>query len=347
MKTRLTQLLHIEHPLIQAPMAGVSTPAMAAAVSNAGALGSVPLGALDATAAREALEATRALTRRPIAANVFVHPTPRTGIGLQADFLTELRAAFEETGASPPETLREIYRSFNDDDEMLHLLLDARPEVVSLHFGVATPERMSELLGAGIKVLATATSVAEAQVLAESGVQGIILQSWDAGGHSGAFLGGPDPRTEGQRGLLELLRATLAVVNTPVVAAGGLMDGHSIRKAMEVGADGAQLGTAFVGCPESLAGDAYRAALAAGSATRLTASISGRPARGLDNALMNWARSVQARPPDYPLTYDGVKQLIAARKDPSFSVMWAGSGASQVRCLPASELVKLIAQELG
>lgn len=347
MKTRLTELLDIEHPLIQAPMAGVSTPAMAAAVSNAGALGSVPLGALDASAARQALEATRALTERPIAANVFVHPAPLTNISLQTEFLSELRPAFDGTGVSPPEVLREIYRSFNDDDDMLHMLLDVRPEVVSLHFGLALPERMSELLGAGIKVLATATSIAEAKVLEESGVHGLIMQSWDAGGHSGAFLSGPDQQTAGLAGLAARVRAIAAVVSVPVVAAGGLMSGKDVQAMLTAGASGAQLGTAFVACPESLAGEAYRTALTTAEGTTLTTNISGRPARGLDNELMRWAVSVQSEAPDYPLTYDAVKQLVAAQAKPAFSVMWAGEGAAAARELPAGELVALLAAELG
>jgi nitronate monooxygenase len=346
MKTRLTELLGIELPLIQAPMAGVSTPEMAAAVSNAGGLGSVALGAVAADAARAALEATRARTQRPIAANVFVHPTPRTDVASQTGFMADLAVAFKGTGVPAPARLEEIYRSFNDDDEMLEVLLACRPEVVSLHFGPAAPDRMKALLDAGIKVLATATSVAEAQVLESSGVHGLVMQGIDAGGHSGAFLGEPDTATRGRSGLTALVRATVERVTVPVVAAGGLMNGEDVRQVIEAGAAGAQLGTAFIRAPESLASNAYRAALVAGVETSITAAISGRPARGLVNALMAWAGNVQSTVADYPLTYDGVKQLIAAKNDPDFSVMWAGTGAQAARDLPAGELIRTISKEL-
>ncbi len=345
MKTAFTALLNLKIPLIQAPMAGVSTPGMAAAVSNAGALGSVPLGALSAEGARTALAATRALTDRPFAANVFVHPTPGRDADRESVFLRALTPLFEGTGVSPPEKLEEIYRSFNDDDGMLDVLFAAQPAVVSLHFGAASGDRMRALRSAGIRVLGTATSVEEAELLADNGVDGLVMQGYGAGGHSGAFLAPPDPATGGRQGLLKLIRDTVAAVTLPVIAAGGLMDGADVREMLDAGASGAQLGTAFIGCPESLASDAYRRALPGGS-TELSSRISGRPARGLNNELMRWASAVAAEPPDYPLTYDGVKQLIAARNDSGFSVMWAGEGAARTRALPAAELVRRIQSEL-
>ncbi len=346
MKTPLTDLLGIEHPLIQAPMAGVSTPAMAAAVSNAGALGSVALGALNAAAARTALAETRALTDRPFAANVFVHATPVADPDRERRFLAEIRPAFEAAGGAVPNRLREIYRSFNDDDDLFELLLEVRPAVVSLHFGPADSSRMSALKQAGIPVLATATTVAEAQMLEERGVDALVIQGSGAGGHSGAFLGAPDPQTAGLQGLTDCIRAVSARVSVPVIAAGGIMDGGDVRAVLAAGAAGAQLGTAFVACLESLASPSYRQALTGTAGTSLTANLSGRPARGLDNELMDWARSISSEPPDYPLTYDAIKQLVAARATPEFAVMWAGEGASRARSMPAYALVRQIVREM-
>ena len=256
-----------------------------------------------------------------------------------------LAPMFESAGASPPTGLNEIYRSFNDDDLMLAVLLEAKPAVVSLHFGAASAERMMALAAAGIQVLATATSVPEAQMLAESGVDVLVMQGYGAGGHSGAFLGPPDPDTGGRSGLVNLIRATVAEVGLPVVAAGGLMDGADVHAVLEAGAAGAQSGTAFISCPESLAGESYRRALNR-EGTGLTDVISGRAARGLTNSLMAWAETVSVSVPDYPLTYDAVKQLVTAMADPDFSVMWAGDGAARARALPAAEVVRQLARLL-
>lgn len=346
MKTPLTQLLGIDLPIIQAPMAGVSTPAMAAAVSRAGGLGSVALGALNASAARQALREARALTEAPIAGNVFVHPTPARNKAREADFLAELQADFDAAGIQPPLELKEIYSSFNDDDAMLAMLAEERPTVVSLHFGAATATRMSALKEAGIIVLATATSAEEAVLLERSGVDVLVMQGFGAGGHSGAFLAPPDSSTAGLAGLRGLVESVVDRVRVPVVAAGGLMTGQDVRAMLDAGASGAQLGTAFLCCPESLAGDEYRRQLSTRPETQMTACISGRPARGLANELMSRMTAVLTPPPDYPLTYDGVKQLIAAKARPEFSVMWAGEGAGRTRRLSAADLVTIIAQEL-
>ena len=346
MNTALTELLSLEHPIIQAPMAGVSTPAMAAAVSNAGGLGSVALGALNVEAAGAALHETMSLTDGPIAANLFVHPTPVVDSSRESAFLAEIAPAFAADDASAPLELTEIYRSFNDDDEMLAMLLEVRPVAVSLHFGLASEARMAALREAGIRVLASATSVEEAMLLEASGVDCLVVQGSGAGGHSGAFLDGPDPATADLGGLAERVRETVAAVSVPVVAAGGIMSGADIQTMLAAGAAGAQLGTAYVPCSESLASEAYCRTLLAAGTTALTANISGRPARGLHNELMRWALSLRSAPPDYPLTYDGIKQLVAARNSPEFSVMWAGVGADRARAMPAGELTTLLASEL-
>lgn len=345
--TEFCERLGLAIPLIQAPMAGVSTPEMAAAVSNAGALGSVALGALTPEQAQAAIAATRRLTDRPIAANVFTHPPPHRDPETEARFLRVLAPLFDAAGTPPPAALREIYRSFNDDDAMLDVLLEARPEVVSLHFGPATPGRMDALKSVGCFVIATATSVGEALALEASGVDAVVAQTVDAGGHSGAFLGAPDLRTAGMAGLKALVTRVGDAVSVPVVAAGGLMSGSDMRQVLDTGAAAAQLGTAFVGCVESLAGPIYRERLCSAGETRLTDLISGRPARGLVTPLLEALESLAPTPPAYPVAYDAVKQLVSARADPAFSVMWAGAGAARVRFLTTAGLVATLERELA
>jgi nitronate monooxygenase len=344
MDRTLMDRLRLRVPLVQAPMAGVSTPELAAAVTNAGGLGSVALGALSAAAAEQTLARTRELTGGPIAANVFVHDTPLRSPAVEAAFLSALAPLFESAGARPPDRLEEIYVSFNDNDEMLEVLLRARPEVVSLHFGTGTADRIDALRGAGMLLMATATTLAEARELARSGIDVIVLQHSDAGGHSGAFLG--DPADAGSE-LATLVAAMRTELELPVVAAGGLMDGGDIGAVLAAGAAAAQLGTAFVACPETLASDTYRDRLRGRRATRTTARISGRSARGIENPLMQALDGLDVEVPDYPLTYDAIKQLVAAVNEPAFSVMWAGAGAARARPMPAAELVGRLEDELA
>ncbi|NNG03173.1 MAG: nitronate monooxygenase, partial [Inquilinus sp.] len=176
MKTRLTELLGIEVPIIQAPMAGVSTPALAAAVSNAGGLGSIAVGAGSAEAATRAMRATRAATNRAFAVNLFVHPAPARDPAREAAWLDTLAPLFAEFGAAPPAELAEIYRSFNNDDAMLDALLADRPPVVSFHFGLPDADRVAALKTAGAVLLASATTPEEAVQAAAAGIDAVVAQ---------------------------------------------------------------------------------------------------------------------------------------------------------------------------
>lgn len=246
-------------PLIQAPMAGVSTPALAAAVCEAGAMGSIGVGATDAAGARAMIAAVRAATGRPFNVNLFVHRTPRADPAREAAWLAALAPFFAEFGATPPATLRTIYRSFADDPEMLAMLLEVAPPVVSFHFGLPSPETIAALRGREIVLLATATSLAEARAIETAGIDAVVAQGIEAGGHRGIF----DPAApDDELGTVALTRLLVRETRLPVIAAGGIMDGAGIAAALDLGAVAAQLGTAFVGCPESAADDAYRAALA-------------------------------------------------------------------------------------
>ncbi|MCO8163700.1 nitronate monooxygenase [Pseudomonas sp. 21LCFQ010] len=335
------------HPIIQAPMAGVATPELAAAVSNAGALGSLGIGASTVAQARQMIEQTQALTARPFNVNVFCHaPAVRDAAREQA-WLRHLQPLFDEFAAEPPTALAEIYKSFAADDQLFEMLLDTRPAVVSFHFGLPSAAQLQAFKQAGIYTLASATNLPEALQIQQLGFDGIVAQGIEAGGHRGMF----DPQAVDERlSTSVLVRLLVKHIDLPIIAAGGIMDGQGIRAALDLGAVAAQLGTAFILCPESAANQGYRANLKSPRAavTRLTATLSGRPARGIVNRFIEHAERGGVQPAAYPLAYDAAKQLngAAARAgNHEFAAHWAGQGAPLARELPAHELVELLVQE--
>ncbi len=346
--------LGLRHPLVQAPMAGVSTPGLAAAVCEAGALGSLALGAGTVAQARQAIQQTRALTRGPFNVNVFCHAPAQRDAEREAAWLRHLAPLFESCGAAPPTALKEIYRSFVEDEACFEMLLQERPAVISFHFGLPRAEWVQALREAGICLLATATSLREAALVEQAGVHAIVAQGLEAGGHRGMF----DPQAPDEclptAVLLRLLRRHSRL---PLIAAGGIMDGQGVRAALDLGADAVQLGTAFVLCPESAADAGYRARLKSEAAhrTRLTAVLSGRPARGLVNRLMLHGEAAGSPvPASYPVAYDAAKQLQAAasrQANGELAAMaaahWAGQGAPLAREMPAAQLVRTLVDEAG
>lgn len=346
--TSLLNQLGIRLPIIQAPMAGVSTPAMAAAVTEAGGLGSIAVGATDAAGAQAMIAEVRKRSAGPFNVNLFTHRPAVADRIKEAAWIERLRPEFEAVGAAPPASLREIYRSFVEDDEMLAMLLSERPPVVSFHFGLPDEARIRALKEAGIVLLATATNIAEAKAIAAAGIDVIVAQGWEAGGHRGAF--DPDAPDE-QLGTFALVRLLVSEVDLPVIAAGGIMDGAGIAAALALGASAAQLGTAFVAADESLADQGYRSALSSDAAhhTTMTLAISGRPARGLANRFTRLGSGIPPSDmPDYPIAYDLGKALHAAAKakgEYDYGAQWAGKGAPLARSLPASRIVQILADE--
>ena len=338
-------LFGIAHPIIQAPMAGTSTPVLAAAVSNAGALGSLGLGAMNAQAARTAIAQTRALTPRPFNVNFFCHQPEKPDPQRDTAWIAALRPEFAKFGASPPPSLSEIYKSFITDDAMFELMLELRPNIVSFHFGLPPLQKLRALQQAGIMLLASATSLAEARAVQDAGIDAVVAQGYEAGGHRGIF----DPASHDDRlGMFALVRILVRALDIPVIAAGGIMDGAGVRAVLDIGAAAAQLGTAFIACPESAADAAYRAALQSDAAhhTVMTAVISGRPARCLANRFT----AIDARKvAGYPFAYDAGKALNAAAKgkgETGYGAQWAGQGAPLARALPAAELVAALIREM-
>ena len=345
----LLALLDVELPIIQAPMAGVSSSAMAAAVGNGGALGSIGVGATNAAGARKMIAEIRERLNRPFNVNVFCHQPARSAPAVEAAWIERLRPEFNRLGGAPPAALTEIYKSFVEDDDMLAALLADKPKVVSFHFGAPASDRVQALRNAGILLLGSATSVNEARILAAAGVHAVVAQGYEAGGHRGVF----DPDAADDRlGTMALTRLLVRELDIPVIAAGGIMDGAGVSAALRLGASAAQLGTAFIACPESQADTGYRAALASDAAnhTVMTRAISGRPARCLANRFTAFGAAIPAHEiPAYPIAYDAGKALNAAGKsagEPGFGAQWAGQAAPLARSLPAAELVAALAAEM-
>jgi nitronate monooxygenase len=295
------------------------------------------------------IAAFRERSSRSLNVNVFCHAPAKPDAAREAAWIARLRPELDRLGAAPPPSLTEIYRSFLVDDDMLAALLAEPPEVVSFHFGMPSPERVRALRDAGIVLLGSATCLDEARRLVAAGVQAVIAQGYEAGGHRGVF--DPDARDD-ELGTMALTRILVRELRVPVLSAGGIMDGAGIAAALRLGASGAQLGTAFVTATESQADDAYRAAMASDAAhhTEMTRVISGRPARCLSNRFTAWGAGVDpADVPDYPIAYDLGKALHAAAKranEPGFGAQWAGQGAPLSRTLPAARLVQELVAEL-
>lgn len=346
MTDTLRDLFHIDLPILQAPMAGVSTPALAAAVSHAGGLGALGLGAANDSTARQMVQELQALTDRPINLNFFCHQAAIRDPAKEAAWIERTRPLFAEFGAEPPAGLDEIYPSFIADDRQLAIVLEMRPAVASFHFGLPRPDQISAMKDAGITLIATATSLPEARQIEAAGFDGIIAQGWQAGGHRGIF----DPLGDDQRySTFELIQQLNGATSLPVIAAGGIMNGADIRQALSLGAVAAQLGTAFIGCPETSADAAYRARLPMGG-TQMTTAISGRPARCLTNRFTELGQGVQPQDiPAYPCTYDLGKALNAAAKgrgETGYGAQWAGEGAARARPMPAADLMAVLVGEL-
>jgi nitronate monooxygenase len=350
MRPDLLSMLNIRHPIIQAPMANISTPALAAAVSEAGGLGSIAVGAGTAQQAQAAIAAVRALTARPFQVNVFTHAPAQADAAREAAWLAWLRPHFARFGAEPPAALTEIYRSFLDDEAMFELLLAERPAVVSFHFGLPKQAHIDALKAAGIVLFTSATSLEEARQIEAAGIDVIVAQGIEAGGHRGMF----DPcAPDAALTTFDLLRQLSGKVSVPLVAAGGIMDGKDIRSALALGASAVQMGSAFIACPESSAPAHHRALIAGGAAlhTELTPVISGRPARCIVNRLSTEVgASGHPAVPDYPIAYDAAKRLhaaAAAQGSQDYSVNWGGTGFARARAMPAGELVAALVAELA
>jgi nitronate monooxygenase len=345
-RSDLTDLLGIDHPIIQAPMAGSDGPALAAAVSNAGGVGSLGCGEMSVEKLREAFDETRSSTTRPFIINFFAHDTPVYPSDDAATMRKELATYYEELGLGQALTLSASpMRSF--DAATLEAVLELQPEIVSFHFGLPTEEMLNALKSTGSTILCSATTVTEAQQLEAGGVHAIIAQGYDAGGHRGTFS---EPLEAGNVGTFSLVPQVVDAVSVPVIAAGGIADGRGIAAAFALGASGVQMGTAFLLCPESAASPIHREVLqqARDDGTILTRAFTGRPARAIVNRfveeLASQDREVAAFPLQDSLTLPlHIKSVEQGSKD--FAALFSGQAASLSRTLPAGALVDALVAE--
>ena len=342
----LLDLIGIELPIIQAPMAGANGSAMAVAVSEAGALGSLPCAMLDAAKARAEIGSIRQRTTKPINVNFFCHTPAKPNPERDAAWRERLAAYYGEFGLDASAVAPSVNRA-PFDEAMCEIVEDLRPEVVSFHFGLPAPALLSRVKGAGCMVLSSATTVEEARWLEARGCDAIIAQGYEAGGHRGMFM--TDALTT-QAGTLALVPQIVDAVKIPVIAAGGIADGRGIAAAFALGAAGAQIGTAYLFTPESLIGDLHRAALrgAASDQTALTNVFSGRPARGLVNRVMREVGPMSDVAPSFP-TAGGALAPLKAKAEAAgasdFSSLWAGQAVGLGREIGAGELTRQLAEE--
>lgn len=335
----LQELVGIELPVIQAPMAGVQGSALAVAVSNSGGLGSLPGAMLAPAAMREELAAIRSGTDRPYNVNFFCHRPPAPDSGREAAWRAALAPYYREFGIDPDGIASGTGR-LPFGPEAADLLDEFRPAVVSFHFGLPPAELVARARACGARILSSATTVEEARWLEARGVDGIIAQGLDAGGHRGMFLA-DDLST--QVGTFSLVRAIVQAVRRPVIAAGGIADARGVAAAMALGAAGVQVGTAYMLCPEATTSELHRAALGSDAArhTALTNLFTGRPARGIVNRVMRELGPIGTAVPEFPLATSAIAPLRAEaerRGSSDFSPLWAGQNAAGCRPMPAAAL---------
>lgn len=330
---RFADLLGSRLPIIAAPMAGAAGVDLAIAAIEGGAVGSLPCALLTAEEARAQVAAVRARCRGPLNLNFFCHEMPEevddsAWRGLLAP-LYEYRGVDSAAGSGP------LRRPF--DAAMGAMVEEVRPALVSFHFGLPAEDLLERVRQAGARIIGNATTVAEARWLAGRGVDAIIAQGWEAGGHAGHFLGA---LPEEQMGLFALLPQVVDAVGVPVIAAGGIADARGIAAALTLGASAVQLGTAFLHCPESLIGADHRAGLAGEAAERtgFTNLYSGGLARGLPTPLTEALGRVRPEAPPYPLASAALAPL-------GLKPMWAGQAARLGSPEPARQLTERLGRE--
>jgi nitronate monooxygenase len=343
---RLLELLGIELPIIQAPMAGNTTPELVIAVCEAGGLGSLACAQYDLRQARDAMEAVQAGTTRPFNVNFFCHTPPAPDAAALLRWRAALAVYYVELGldpaAVPPAGGRTPFGA-----EFCGLVEEFRPAVVSFHFGLPDQVLLDRVKATGTRIIASATTVAEARFLAARGCDAVIAMGLEAGGHRGNFLGDDMAR---QVGLFALLPQVVDAVRVPVIAAGGIADGRTIAAAFALGAAAVQIGTAYLFADEAKVPAVHRAALkeAGDDATALTNVFTGRPARGIVNRLMREIGPISAVAPAFPLAGGAIAPLRAKTEAAGlgdFVNLWSGQAAALAKAMPAGEMTRVLAQE--
>jgi nitronate monooxygenase len=343
----LQQLLGIDLPIVQAPMAGAQGSALAVAVSNAGGLGSLPCAMLSIDAMRNELRAIKAQTNKPFNVNFFCHTPPTASAERENAWRTSLSPYYKEFGIDADNiSLGPGRAPFSS--EAADALSEFGPVVVSFHFGLPSADLLARVRNLGAKILSSATTIEEAHWLEAHGVDCIIAQGLEAGGHRGIFLS-DDLST--QVGTFALVPQIVREVKVPVIAAGGIADARGVAAAMALGAAGAQIGTAYLLCPEATTSAVHRAALKSEAArhTALTNLFTGRPARGIVNRIMNELGPIGTTAPAFPLATSAIAPLRAKAESQGsgdFSPLWSGQNASGCKEAPAADLTRELAAGL-
>ena len=325
-------------------MAGVQASAMAVAVSNVGGLGSLPGAMLTLDVLKHELAAIRAQTDKPFNVNFFCHTPPTPSAEREARWRDALAPYFAEFGIDPT-TITSGPGRMPFTADVADVIAEFKPPIVSFHFGLPSPELMTRVRSWGAKVISSATTVDEARWLEAHGVDAIIAQGLEAGGHRGIFLSN-DLTT--QVGTFALLPQIVRAVNVPVIAAGGIADAKGVKAALSLGAVAAQVGTAYMLCPEATTSAPHRAALKSEAArhTALTNLFTGRPARGIVNRVMRELGSISAAAPEFPLATAAMAPLRAAAEklgSGDFSPLWSGQNPSGCKEISAADLTRELA----
>jgi nitronate monooxygenase len=339
--TSIRTLLGIDLPVIQAPMAGVQGSALAIAVSNAGGLGSLPCALLPVDEMRAELAAIRQGTTRPFNVNFFCHPDPPADPAREDAWRNRLSPYYAELGVDIRNAPSGPGRA-SFSHEAADALSEFKPPVVSFHFGLPAAELLARVRAWGAKVLSSATTVDEARWLEARGVDAIIAQGLEAGGHRGHFLS--DDLTA-QLGTFALVPQIVKAVKVPVIAAGGIADAAGVAAVMALGAAAVQIGTAYLLCPEATTSSIHRAALSSDNArhTALTNVFTGRPARGIVNRFVREVGPMSDLAPAFPLATGAMlplRQAAEAHGSDDFSPLWSGQNASGCMAIPAAELTR-------
>ena len=344
MTTSLQQFLGIGLPIIQAPMAGVQDSALTIAVSTAGGLGSLPAAMLTPDVLRAELATIKAQTDRPFNVNFFCHTQPSADSQREAAWRTALAPYYAEFGLDPGAIPAGPGR-LPFSEATADVLDEFKPAVVSFHFGLPSEQLLARARRHGARILSSATTLDEALWLQAHGVDAVIAQGLEAGGHRGIFLT-DDLST--QIGTIALVRQLVSALKVPVIAAGGIADAQGVAAALTLGAAGVLVGTAYLLCPESTASAAHRQALQGepGRHTALTNLFTGRPARGIVNRLMRELGPMASVAPVFPLATGAIAPLrkeAESRGLGDFSPLWSGQNPSGCKAIPAAELTRLLA----
>lgn len=346
-ETRILELFDIELPIIQAPMAGATTPEMVIAVSEVGGLGSLPSAMYSTEQLRAALDTVRSGTRRSINLNFFCHRAPADDPTRQQEWRERLAPYYREVGIDPGMSVAASGRApFND--VLCSVVEEYRPRVVSFHFGLPEADLLNRVRDTGAKIISSATTVAEARWLAQQGVDAVIAMGAEAGGHRGNFLT-HDMTT--QVGTMALVPQVVDAVDVPVIAAGGIADARGVAAAFALGAAAVQIGTAYLLTPEANISALHRQALTSSLAeeTAITNLFTGRPARGIVNRLMRELGPLSQWAPEFP-TAGGALAPLRAKAEASgvrdFTSVWSGQAAPLARVLSSAELTRSLATQI-